>query len=302
MAAHQYWRLKFNDGSPQGSINNGLYVNIATLELRATVGGADQCTGGTATASSQYSGQSPSLAFDGNTGTYWESSSAPDAPKFLKYAFASAVSVAQYKIRTGPFSGEHPRHWDLQWSDDNSTWNDAHTIRDEADWTAGEERLYAINTGGGGNRFWRLNVSASDAAGAGIYCSIKAIAMHTSIGGSDICTGGFGDSNCAYDASHLGALAFDQNSSTYWDAISRLVVSPQWARYGFASDTAVVEYAVTDGAQGHPPYSWTFEKSADGANWTVVDTQTAQAFTSGQTRTYAIGGTSTARPSVFICT
>lgn len=66
---------------------------VSELEMNATVGGADQCTGGTATSSS---GASPANAFDNNVATYFEWNVA--APQWLQYTFASPVSVAEFAL------------------------------------------------------------------------------------------------------------------------------------------------------------------------------------------------------------
>jgi len=48
---HLYWWLNI-DKPNLGNRGNDIYINIAKLELRGSVGGADQCVGGTASADS----------------------------------------------------------------------------------------------------------------------------------------------------------------------------------------------------------------------------------------------------------
>lgn len=103
------WRVYFH------SVNGGGRPVIYDMEMRASIGGADQCTGGTATANG---GNNPSHAFDADPSTYWFP--APASPWWLQYTFASAVSVSELSIKCGLVS-DQPAHFELQrW--DGAAW------------------------------------------------------------------------------------------------------------------------------------------------------------------------------------
>lgn len=123
--AHKYWRItNFSTVLPDG-------LSCAKLELRASVGGADQCSGGTASASAQFSGTySADKAFDASTTTSWfVYASANFALEWLKYAFTIAVSVAEIVYSVGgTFYTSQPVSFDLEWSDDDLFWTKHATI------------------------------------------------------------------------------------------------------------------------------------------------------------------------------
>ena len=140
---HPYWRIHIT------AAQSGNYVSIDEIEMRATVGGADQCTGGTASADSVYSGTyAASNAFNDvvNTSTPWASSSG--FPHWIKYAFPAPVTVAEVTIRSNSAayggSSEHPRTFTIEWSDENVSWTVARTVPNEASWTYNEVKAYTV--------------------------------------------------------------------------------------------------------------------------------------------------------------
>ena len=115
MAAHLFWRVLFawRDGNRM--------VQVAEMQMRASVGGANQCSGGVASASAG-SVNAPANAFDASTATYWQSDQGASGTRWLQYAFATAVSVEEIAVTWGPSSsGVAASAW-LQWSDDGLAW------------------------------------------------------------------------------------------------------------------------------------------------------------------------------------
>ncbi len=106
-----------------------------TAQMRATPGGADLCTGGTASANADGGGgYTAAQAFDNSDSTFWYV--APPAGAWLQYTFASAVSVREIYIR----AGDAQRYWCpqqivLQYYD-GSTWVTVYTspVYAESDW------------------------------------------------------------------------------------------------------------------------------------------------------------------------
>lgn len=143
MTAHLYWRINVtaNDGDPR-------YLAIAEMEMRATVGGADQCVGGVANASSITSGFEADKAFDNNSETRW-SPPPGTTTGWLSYQFTTPVEVVEYTIQAHPVEGDRsPRNWTLEYSDDGSTWVAVDSRDGVTGWTNGEIRTFDVPTAG----------------------------------------------------------------------------------------------------------------------------------------------------------
>lgn len=92
-AAHKYWRLVCH----ASTASDGL--NIYEMEMRATVGGADQCSGGTASDSYHYSTSDASKAFNNSNSDAWQVETPASHPDvYIQYAFASPVVVKELAI------------------------------------------------------------------------------------------------------------------------------------------------------------------------------------------------------------
>lgn len=137
--SHDFWRLfvcrAVSDDAPA----------IGEVEMRASSGGGDQCTGGTPSASSIFSGSFPaSKAFDDNTASGLWSAANNSWHAWLKYAFASAVEVFEVAITSRPdgFPLTAPRNILVQWSDDDSNWTTAWSINGQTAWGAPETRVF----------------------------------------------------------------------------------------------------------------------------------------------------------------
>jgi hypothetical protein len=112
-AAHSYWRIKITANS-SGTTS----MEISEIEFRATAGGADQATGGTAIANAGTAAN----AFDNSTATSWSDSSA--YPKYIGYQFASPVVVTQVAITSGSTSSNWvPNTFTVEFSDDGINWS-----------------------------------------------------------------------------------------------------------------------------------------------------------------------------------
>lgn len=143
-AGFRYWRLYVaSSWSTDFGFANSLVVG--ELELRESVGGADETGGKTATASQEYSAASG--AIDNNTGTQWQSynGGANIFPSWLKVDIGSSpIKVAQYLINVGQYNTSGPKSWELQYSSDNSNWVTVHTVTDAPSWSAYEARTYTV--------------------------------------------------------------------------------------------------------------------------------------------------------------
>lgn len=85
------WRVYVTE-----DLQPGIYpTRFSEIEMMTTVGGTDQCTGGTASASSAGVGTAADC-FDNNTGTFLAFASA--APQWVQYTFASPVKIVEFAL------------------------------------------------------------------------------------------------------------------------------------------------------------------------------------------------------------
>ncbi len=107
--AHSYWRI-YSIGQLAREV-----------QFRATVGGANQTSGGTAIVSG--GSGSPGNAFDGSNSTYcWINDLL-----WIGYQFPAPVTVAEFTV-VGSGPGNMGAHPVLQYSDDGSTWSAIPTV------------------------------------------------------------------------------------------------------------------------------------------------------------------------------
>lgn len=75
----------------------------------------------------------------------------------MKLRTAKAVTSFVYRAGNGS-SGDNPRNFRIQYSDDGTTWTDALTVTGEVNWTRQEERTYTIPAATGVHLWWRFTV------------------------------------------------------------------------------------------------------------------------------------------------
>jgi hypothetical protein len=137
-AARTQWRITIaatQSGEP----------GLAALVMRTTPGGADQCTGGTPSASSEYSAPyTADKAFDGSNTTSWFSGSG--FPQWLQYEFAAPIDIVEYKLRA-PYSypQEAPKTWTFSHNDGAGGWTEVDAQTDAPNWSADEERTVTFD-------------------------------------------------------------------------------------------------------------------------------------------------------------
>jgi len=84
--------------------------------------------------------------------------------------------------------------------------------------------------------------------------------------------------------------AFNNNTDDYDCWFSEGVGVPAWIRYQFAAATEIDAYSLvcnSNAGYGYPT-AWTLEGSANGADWTVLDTRSGQSFTTKEKKTYSL--------------
>jgi len=133
-AAYPYWRVHIR------SWNNSTTRRIAEIQMRATVGGANQCTGGTASSSSG----TAAYAFDNNADTICEFSS---SDQWIQYAFPSPVSVAELAMQASSSSSDYgPSYFNLEASNDGVTFETIAVFRAVGSWISGAWRTFGVVT------------------------------------------------------------------------------------------------------------------------------------------------------------
>lgn len=285
MAAHTYWRINIT-AAPTG------YAGVAEFKLFDSGGSPIATTGGTASASTNYPGQAPSLAFDGNASTFWLTNGG--APHWLQYQFASAVDVASISLQNaaaGSGNDQHtPQDFTLDYSDNGTTWTTLYTYRG-AGWGSGGRTItfnaanaapatIAISwrlliTGTAGSTVaiteWKL-FDASSAQIATTTYSATATSTYT------------GQALCPY-------LAFDGLIGTYWDSnAAPSGGAPQSLQYDFGGPAYCASISIqtrNDGNYNQGPTTFKVQYSLNGTTWIDAGTYTASTWTSaGQIQTF----------------
>lgn len=144
---HRYWRIliKGNDG--------GSYAGFSELELK-DADGIVRSGGGTTGAVSDSdvnSSNNAIKAFDGNTtSTGWLAANS-NANHWIRWdflatgAYGSPVEVAEFDIYGSWNSpGSSPSVFELQYSDDASTWTTVGSYHGETGWSASEKRTFTV--------------------------------------------------------------------------------------------------------------------------------------------------------------
>jgi hypothetical protein len=294
MPSSTKWRIYIT------STNGSAVTGIAEVEMRASIGGANLCSGGTPSASSAYPAGGPyeaAQAFDSNAATFWDSRY--DVPQWIEYDFASTQSIAEILIKAPPSGNvnDAPKDFQLQYWD-GSAWIINLMVPSQTGWTAGEVRTFSEPATA--KRTWRLYITAVESGVPGV----AELAMHTSVGGTNVCTGGTPLASSFYDPSYVASKAFDGSGSTFWDAAA---VAPQCLQYAFGSAQNIVEYVVTappSGNQANAPKTFKLQYNDGLGGWTDADSRTSEPnWAANEARTYSLGGAgATARPRVFVCT
>ncbi len=295
MSTHTYWRINI------AAVAAGFSMEIAEIEMRATVGGADQCSGGTATAS--YTWNPASFAFNDNALNEWTTNGQANTG-WIKYQFASPVDVAEYTIQASASHVSAPKNFTLEYSDNDSDWYVADTVSNCLFLGERVKRTFTIGDTSDGYEYWRIKVSAHSAGGERLR--LQEIEFKAVVDGSDLTDAGE-TYNAAADYGWESPLqSFDNNTSTTWDTYGSSL--PNWIAFIFQSRVEIVQYTIQAEDDSYAPKDWTLEVSHDGTTWDTVDTVTGEtSWGAPEKRTFLVaggggGGGAVARPVVFFVT
>jgi hypothetical protein len=168
MSAHRYWRLYATAGN--GDPNMG----ISEIQLRASLGGADETGSGTPAASSG----TAAAAFDNNNAVSLTTTSGA-YPHWISYDFGAGndKDIVEIAIICRSQIRFAPTDFQLQYSDDNSAWTTLFAIKGEGRWTSGQTTFVIFNAdliydNGVSGQFWRLRSTATDGGGNVGLCEL----------------------------------------------------------------------------------------------------------------------------------
>jgi len=137
--AHQHWRIRLLLD------NGGNICSAEEIEMRATPGGSDQCSGGTPISDGEWTGHVDDNAFDNNNSTFYGSTFTNTASNvaYIGYSFASPVTVAEIAWRATTDTGQTPKTLFIQYADSSSgPWTIAWAAHNSTGWTSNEVRLF----------------------------------------------------------------------------------------------------------------------------------------------------------------
>ncbi len=137
MGLHRYWRVYVTVATAAN-----VSLSIFEAEIRATVGGVDQCTGGVADAS--HSDTTSDRIFDDSAGTLWYNG-APSVDSWFSYDFGAGndVDVGELVIRP-QYSYSAPKDFKLEYSDNNVDWTEEQAWTGITSWSHNTDKFFTI--------------------------------------------------------------------------------------------------------------------------------------------------------------
>ncbi len=289
-AAGLYGLSVYNDGQSRIHYAGAVTItrtgdigdSVASPDLPVTL--LNVATGGTVTASAENGPvEGAAQAFDGLNSTKWLTFSGTG---WLQYQFANgaAQAVKQYSITTASDDyGRDPKSWEVLASNDGVHWTLVDSRSDQFFAGRNTTNNYTIATPGNFN-FYRLNVTENDGANIlqlaewSLYADPSQATTATSPPQTtlNVLTGGKAFASSENGPLEGAAQAFDQNADTKW-----LAFSPTgYLAYRTPAANVVSHYSITS-ANDEPsrdPKSWRIIGSNDGVNWTTLDVQNNQTF------------------------
>lgn len=151
MAVHRYWRLFFAGTA-------GAAYAFAEVQFRTTPGTPLLFSGGTASAAETFSGFPASNAADNNTTTLWSGNDAA-LNQWWAYDYGAGntrdIREVTITARNDANFSQAPSLFQLQFSDDNSTWTNAQPSPFSATWaSAGQTQTFTVSGSGSTGLIW----------------------------------------------------------------------------------------------------------------------------------------------------
>lgn len=143
MGSYRYFRLLLKRSSAASQDWRYYAINEFYLYANNLGTGDNLLFGATATTDGSYQSQTPNLAIDGNTTTYWESSLHDQGvPAWIAFQTASPISPRSFRIVSTSQSLERPIDFELQVSVDGVIWQ---TLRSVVGWPNSNDNWSALD-------------------------------------------------------------------------------------------------------------------------------------------------------------
>lgn len=151
---HRYWRILIT-----ATDSSAVYAGFTEIEMRGSIGGANlltvQTTGGAASSSTNINSSNAEWrATDLSNTSGWLAANDPSPNHaWWKYDFGNALHIGSptADVRQVLIRGSHnvpgasPEDFQLQWSDDNTTWTTVMTVTGQTGWTgASDARTFNV--------------------------------------------------------------------------------------------------------------------------------------------------------------
>lgn len=122
MASYRYWGLRVYARTAESQIR----CTLAEVDFRATIGGADLCTGGTPGSASSDAPTTPALLFDNDPATAWRRSATATVLVWYDFGVSTTVAQAWFKLPDAaavwPGSTSGPEGVQVVGSNDGTLW------------------------------------------------------------------------------------------------------------------------------------------------------------------------------------
>lgn len=276
MAAHRYWRIRTLTQNG-GGFSSNLLVLLTEVEMRVSIGGADQCTGGTAIGQNGFatgSGEDPASAFDNNTATWWQgwvnntADNTRPRPCFIGYDFGAGnekdiieVGIAAHAT----YLDRTPRTFVVESSDDNVAWA-FEWLSTPKTWPNNTMRSFAKPTAQASNRYWMLYSRRHEREAWNGNLSVAELKFYEA--GVDVTSGGSGIGDVNFSGTTTPAKAFDADTNSYY---ASLYTDEAWIGYDFGSgvnrDINRVDFRARADFDGQAVQAGQLFYSQDGVSW-----------------------------------
>jgi hypothetical protein len=290
MPSARYWRILVNK-------TNGGNVSCSELQMRTTAGGSNVATGGTASASNVFGGGfEADKAFDGNNSTIW--ATATLAGTWIKYDFGSGnekdIVEVTWRSRSDGFVDQNPSDFAIEYSTDDSVWNDAWRVHHTPFTSTGETRTFTKPTGIGACQHWAIRIGRGTGTQA---MGGSEMDLAESNGGSDITGSRTAERSFSNFGGFPASNLFDNSTATEYSSANGN--DPQDAGFialTWAAARTIEEVKWRARASGEatqsPTRGWV-ERSSDninfvtywtfttGATWTALEQRTFQRVSGG---------------------
>lgn len=275
---HEYWRLR-----PAGAEDE--YMEITLIEMAATPGGANQCTGGTAVTSDW---TNPSQAFAGALDWAERFNTIGIDTTWIGYQFTAPVSVREIRLTASPTRPDRcPRVAFVDSSDDGVTWTPRGWIFDAAVYPAGSAtktfEVLPLATSQATARFWGVDVYGN----GGGWTTIAELEFMTSAGGASLCVGGVAWGS-RFRIGNPTDYGFDGTNTTAWQAGTGIVEGRLQYAFPSAPNPTHMALQARSAFLTDTPTDWRIQYTLDGITWTTVrDVSGETGWTASERRVFA---------------